>query len=63
MSWDKEQWGVFLIFTVFLIPLGIVFIVMARRENKQDNNMLKYFNSKTFINSTNVGDSYEHSYR
>ena len=50
-------------FTGFLIPLGIVFIVMARRENKQDNNMLKDFNSKTFINSTNVGDSYEHSYR
>jgi hypothetical protein len=60
--WDKEQWGIFLIFTGFLIPLGIIFIVMARRENKQDNT-LEYFNSKTFINSTNVGDSYEHSYR
>ena len=61
--WDKMDWGIFFICTILFMPIGIIFCIMARRENKQDNNMFKDFNSKTFINSTNVGDSYEHSYR
>jgi len=56
--WDKMQWGIFFIFTGFLIPLGIVFIIMARREN----NELPEWNYKTFINSYISKDRYEQRY-
>ena len=56
------QWGVFLIFTGFLIPLGIVFIVMARRENKSVTYKVDEWEEKTFINSYNSKDKYEQRY-
>jgi hypothetical protein len=60
--WDKMQWGVFLIFTGFLIPLGIVFIVMARHENKSIINKVDDWEDRTFINSYNLKDGYEQRY-
>ena len=60
--WDKMQWGVFLIFTGFLIPLGIVFIIMARRENKSVTYKVDEWENKTFINSYNSKDNYEQRY-
>ena len=60
--WDKMQWGVFLIFTGFLIPLGIVFIVMARHENKSVTYIVDEWEEKTFINSYNSQDKHEQRY-
>ena len=60
--WDKMQWGIFFIFTGFLIPLGIVFIVMARRENKSVTYKVDEWEEKTFINSYNSKDRYEQRY-
>lgn len=59
--WDKEQWGVFFIFTGFLIPLGIVFLVQSRLNSMRSKhtkdimqNDTKYrFLNKTFINGYN----------
>jgi hypothetical protein len=48
MSWDKEQWGVFLIFTGFLIPLGIVFLLQSRRNSKHSIDTIY---QRTFINN------------
>ena len=50
MSWDKEQWGVFFIFTGFLIPLGIVFLLQSRRNSMRSKHTMF---TKTFINGYN----------
>jgi len=60
--WDKMQWGIFFIFTGFFIPLGIVFCIMARRENKSITYKVDEWENKTFINSYNSEDSYERYY-
>lgn len=51
--WDKEQWGVFFIFTGFLIPLGIVFLVQSRRDSMRSKHTKETMFTKTFINGYN----------
>lgn len=58
--WDKMQLGVFLIFTGFLMPVGIILCIMARSDNKKNEINLDRFKQKTFINSSELGDRYEH---
>lgn len=53
MSWDKEQWGVFFIFTGFLIPLGIVFLLQSRRNSMRSKHTKDTMFTKTFINGYN----------
>jgi hypothetical protein len=60
--WDKMQFGVFLIFTGFFMPVGIILCLMARSNNKKNERDLDIFKQKTFINSSGLGDKYEHSY-
>jgi len=64
--WDKMQFGVFLIFTGFFMPVGIILCIMARSDNKKNEikfeRNLDTFKQKTFINSPDLGDKYEHRY-
>ena len=60
--WDKMQFGVFLIFTGFFMPVGIILCLMARSDNKKNETNLDMFKRKTFINSSDLGDRYEHSH-
>jgi len=59
MSWDKEQWGVFLIFTGFLIPLGIVFLLQARRNSMHSKHSIDTMYQRSFINNYDKEYKYE----
>ena len=62
IMWDKMQFGVFLIFTGFFMPVGIILCIMARSNNKKNKRNLDMFKQKTFINSSDTRDKYEQRY-
>ena len=48
------------------MPVGIILCIMARSDNKKNEikfeRNLDTFKQKTFINSPDLGDKYEHRY-
>ena len=64
MSW-KLIAGVLCLITGVFIPLGIVLIllyVIQLRKKTRENDSSNDWNNKTFINSPNTRDRYEHRY-
>ena len=64
MSW-KLIVGVLCLITGVFIPLGIVLIllyVIQLRKKSKTNDRSNDWNNKTFINSPDLGDKYEHRY-
>jgi hypothetical protein len=62
MSW-KLYLGIFLTFTMIAMPLGIALIlyhVLDMRKKSKTND--SGWNHKTFINSTDIRNSYEQRY-
>ncbi len=55
--------GIFLIFTGIAMPLGIVLLIYHVIDMRKKSTGLKGWTHKTFINTSNLRDEYEHSYR
>jgi len=61
MSW-KLYLGIFLTFTMIAMPLGIALILYHILDMRKNSKNIKGWSNKTFINSTDIGNSYEQRY-
>jgi hypothetical protein len=42
--WKLDDWGIFFICTLFLMPIGIILLVMSRHEKKLDDKLEQALN-------------------
>lgn len=48
--WKLDDWGIFCICTLFLMPIGIILLVMSRHEKKLDKKLEQALNDMTVRN-------------
>ncbi len=48
--WKLDDWGIFCICTLFLMPIGIILLVMHRHEKKLDDKLEQALNDMTVRN-------------